>query len=109
MARQKKLDPCLNQKETRHGPWENDYFLGGSFNDLRCALCKKEGRTLFGKHVLSPNTCNATAAYMYVHCKYIKQGDIDVTISPDPSKIEVILSDSIPLPPLKRIRVYEMG
>jgi len=100
MVREKPLVTYLNQKNPRHGPWENDYaFLDGSFNALRCGLCKKEGRTLFGKHILSPNTCNATAAFMYGHCKYVKQGDIDVTLSPDPNKIKITLDDTI-LPPV---------
>ncbi|UCD03948.1 MAG: hypothetical protein JSW73_05420, partial [Candidatus Woesearchaeota archaeon] len=79
--------------------WTNDPF-GVIYATLRCKLCKKEGRTILGKHLFSPNTCEASARYLELSCKYVKSGDIKVNLDyEDQSKIEIILKDSIPAPP----------
>ena len=88
------------QADRNNGPAAYDVGITDIFNGIHCLFCKKEGRTLFGKHILSPNTCEASARYISLNCKYVKSGDITVIEEYKPkTKIEIILHESILPPP----------
>ena len=90
----------MGYEENRdHGPWADDIaFFDLGFNFIRCLLCTKEGGTILGKPVLSPYTCNASAAYMRNNCNYVEDKDIKIITHSKPYWLEKRITESIPIP-----------